>query len=154
MTISFDLDDTLIPSVKRFDTESRSFLHKAFKTEKIRKGTTYLMKRLQTDGHRIFIYTTSYRSAWKIWWMFFLQGIRIDKIINQTIHEKILKERAKNYSKYPPAFGIDVHVDDSAGVEMEGNANHFQTIIITENTTDWTASVLSRIAFLSQPQAR
>ena len=135
MTISFDLDDTLIPSTKLFDTERQNFLQKLFRTEKIRSGTIELIKELQQQGHNIYIYTTSYRSTYKIWWTFFSHGIKIDKIINQHIHNKVLGKNSKGYSKYPPAFNIDVHVDDSAGVKIEGERHNFRTIIVTENNS-------------------
>lgn len=39
MTISFDLDDTLIPGRKRFKTERQSLFQKLVGYEKIRLGT-------------------------------------------------------------------------------------------------------------------
>ncbi len=148
MIISFDLDDTLIPGTKRFGTNKRSLVHKILGLETLRIGTIELVKSLQADGHKVYIYTTSFRSTTKIWWTFFLPGIRLDKIINQQIHDKTLREKARDYSKYPPIFDIDVHVDDSKGVEMEGKKHNFKTIIVTEHDTSWTDSVLARIALL------
>lgn len=108
-------------------------------------GTILLMKRLQKDGHKIFIYTTSYRSISKIKGTFLFYGIRIEKAINQNSHNKMLKERAKMISKFPPAFGIHIHIDDSEGVEREGKVNNFRTIIVNESTPDWTTFVLNSI---------
>lgn len=145
MIISFDLDDTLIPGIKRFDTEPQNLFQKIFNTEKIRLGTISLIKRLRKDGHKIFIYTTSYRSISKIKRTFLFYGIRIDKAINQVSHNRMLKDRAKVISKYPPAFGIHIHIDDSEGVATEGLKHNFRTIIINENTGDWTTFVLNSI---------
>jgi hypothetical protein len=44
MIISFDLDDTLIPGVKKFETEKRSIFQQLCGIEKIRTGTIKLMK--------------------------------------------------------------------------------------------------------------
>lgn len=89
-----------------------------------------------------------YRPTHKIWWTFFLHGVKIDKVINQKTHDKILKEKAKNHSKYPPIFNIDIHVDDSKDMEIEGEQHNFKTIIVTETDLTWTDHVLTRIALL------
>lgn len=148
MTISFDLDDTLISGMKRFDMKPRSLFHKIFRLETLRIGTVELIRNLQADGHKIYIYTTSFRSTTKIWWTFFLHGVKLDKIINQKIHNRALREKARNYSKYPPIFNIDIHVDDSKGVEMEGERHNFKTIIVMETDADWTDSILKKIELL------
>ncbi|WP_207430113.1 HAD family hydrolase [Sabulibacter ruber] len=142
MTISFDLDDTLIPGTKRFPAEKQNLLQKAFGMEKIRLGTVPLMKRLKAEGHQVFVYTTSFRSASYIRWLFLSYGIWIDGIVNQRRHDRTLLAEGTRYSKYPPAFGIDVHVDDSRGVEMEGQRFGFRTIIIEEKDENWTQTLL------------
>lgn len=60
MIISFDLDDTLIPGIKKFETEKRSISQKLCGIEKIRFGTIELMKSCKLQGHKIYIYTTSH----------------------------------------------------------------------------------------------
>jgi len=66
VTISFDLDDTLIPGTKRFDTERQSLVHKILGLETLRIGTVELIIALQAKGHKIYIYTTSFRSPIKM----------------------------------------------------------------------------------------
>ncbi|MBO9699742.1 MAG: hypothetical protein J7604_05985 [Sporocytophaga sp.] len=83
MTISFDLDDTLIPGTKLFETEKRNIFQTLTGQEKIRLGTIALFKELRTRGHTICIYTTSLRSIAGIKLMFYSYGIPVDKIINQ-----------------------------------------------------------------------
>lgn len=144
MIISFDLDDTLIPGIKQFDTQERTLLQKLWKVEKLRVGTIELMKACQAKGHKVYVYTTSYRPPRRIWWMFYLYGIRLDKVINQQVHNQFVRLPAKP-SKYPPAFNIDLHIDDSKGVEMEGNRFNFRTIIISEDNTNWASDVLAAI---------
>ena len=58
MNISFDLDSTLIPNGKEFETEKRSGIAKLFGIDEIRKGTRELISHLQNHGHKIHIYTT------------------------------------------------------------------------------------------------
>lgn len=147
MIISFDLDDTLIPGIKRFKTEKRGFLQRIFGLEALRIGTIELVKLLQANGHKVYIYTTSLRSKKKIWLTFYIHGIKPDMIINQDVHNKTLREKAKNHSKYPPVFKIDVHVDDSKGVEIEGRRHNFKTIIVAEEDSNWVDSILSELHF-------
>lgn len=145
MIISFDLDDTLIPGTKRFETEEQSILHRICGLEKIRLGTVSLFKVLKKKGLKIFIYTTSLRSAAKIKMTFYLYGIPVDGVINQQRHDKHLRENKARYSKYPPAFGINVHVDDSYGLEMEGKRYNFKTIIVDEKDQNWVGTILEKI---------
>ena len=77
--------------------------------------------------------------------MFFTYGISVDYIINQKKHISKLGEKSKDVSKLPSQFGIDIHVDDSKGVEMEGEKHHFKTIIISYNDVNWTESILEAI---------
>jgi FMN phosphatase YigB (HAD superfamily) len=113
MTISFDLDDTLIPGTKKFETEKQTIVHRLFGLEKIRFGTIELFNELRNKGHRIYIYTTSFRSTAKIKLTFYSYGIPVDVAINQQRHDRQLRENKTRASKFPPAFNIDVHVDDS-----------------------------------------
>lgn len=148
MIISFDLDDTLIPGIKKFETEKRSVFQKLCGIAKIRLGTIELIKSLKLQGHQIYIYTTSLRPASRIWCTFFTYGIKLDKVINQKKHNAVLQAQSKLYSKYPPAFNIAIHIDDSKGVEIEGNRFNFKTIIISEDNLTWTEDILRFVSAL------
>src|SRR6218665_4129876 len=137
MIISFDLDDTLIPGTKVFVTEKQTILQRFLGLEKIRSGTIALFHELRSQGHTVYIYTTSFRSAFRIHLMFCMYGIPVSKVINQQLHNRVLKEHKSRTSKYPPAFGIDAHVDDSIGLHIEESRYHFKTIIISEQDIDW-----------------
>ncbi|WP_228458085.1 hypothetical protein [Chryseobacterium schmidteae] len=78
MRISFDLDDTIISTVK-FPLEKESFWSKIIGAERIRLGTIKLFKELRTQDHQIYVYTTSYRSKVKIKLMFLCYGIPVEK---------------------------------------------------------------------------
>ena len=75
MTISFDLDDTLIPGTKTFETEEQNSMQKLTGIERIRKGTIELFKELRSRGHKIYIYTTSFRPRLKAKLTFLSYGI-------------------------------------------------------------------------------
>jgi FMN phosphatase YigB (HAD superfamily) len=150
MTISFDLDDTLIPGMKRFPTEPQRFWHKLVSREKLRAGTLTLMKTLKEQGDEVYIYTTSLRSPAYIRRLFLSYGIRLDKVINKTVHDKVLLGQAGRVSKLPSAFGIDLHVDDSPGVEQEGVRFNFRTIIVEEGDEDWANNILRKLKSLQK----
>jgi|GEM_PF-5511641 len=38
MKISFDLDDLIIPGIKKFETEPQTIIQRFFRSEKVRKG--------------------------------------------------------------------------------------------------------------------
>ena len=142
MNISFDLDDLLIPGTKQFETERQSFLTKMFGTEKLRLGTIDLFKNLKSQGHQICIYTTSLRTPYKIMLTFLLHGLSVDGIFNKTLHDKKIKDLGLRCSKYPPMFGVDIHIDDSEGVKIEAKRHDFKVLIIAETDVNWTATVM------------
>ncbi len=145
MIISFDLDDTLIPGIRQFPTEPKTWWHRLFSKEKIRSGTIQLIKTLRQHHYKIYVYTTSYRSPAYVRRLFFSYGISIDRVINKQVHDRVLGARGSQISKYPPAFDISIHVDDAAGVGIEGERHQFNTIIIAENDPDWEATILNRL---------
>ncbi|UZR96076.1 HAD family hydrolase [Chondrinema litorale] len=147
MKISFDLDDTLIPANKdEFPTEVRSFIQKLFGVELIRKDTISLLKKLKAQGHKIGVYTTSYRSKSKIWFQFYSYGFQLDFIINEKLNRKEISKAKVYATKYPPAFGIDVHIDDSEGVGIEGEKYQFNAIIIEKDDTNWCSKLENKIS--------
>ncbi|WP_223151631.1 hypothetical protein [Chitinophaga varians] len=132
--------------MKQFPVEQKSIWQRIVSRECIREGTVRLMKRLRQDHHRLYVYTTSYRSPAYVRRLFLSYGVRLDKVINKSLHDKMLGKTAGSISKYPPAFNIDVHIDDSPGVAIEGTRHQFNTIIVAERDNDWTATVLKQIA--------
>lgn len=145
MHISFDLDSTLIPHGDEFLSEPRFWVYQWLGLEKIRKGTPKLMTILRKNGCQIHIYSTSYRSKMKIRLTFALYGIRINKIVNQYDNKTIMNRLNKQVSKFPPAFGFDIHIDDSLGVKMEGEKNAFKVIHIDPQAEDWIKQILDKI---------
>jgi phosphoserine phosphatase len=60
--IAFDLDDTLIPCLEGFPTETLGFWARRLGAERLRLGTPTLIRTLIFQGWDVWVYTTSFRS--------------------------------------------------------------------------------------------
>src|ERR1700751_3101658 len=130
--ISFDVDDTLVCCGIDMPAERTclpAFLHRQF-CEPLRQGTCAMMHELRRRGWSIWIYTSSLRPLFYIRMWLYFHGIRIGGVINAERHQDALSSLrlSRVPSKYPPAFGIDLHVDDSEGVRMEGDEHGFRVL--------------------------
>jgi hypothetical protein len=150
MRISFDMDDTLVclPSVP---SEQRVPWWRRWQfPELLRRGTQALLRQLVQHGCDIWIYTTSYRSPRYLRGWFGSIGIRLGGVVNQDRHERVVGRHGP--SKYPPAFGIDLHVDDSVGVGMEGKQHHFAVVVVSPTDPDWADRILQAVLQQSRPR--
>jgi FMN phosphatase YigB (HAD superfamily) len=141
--ISFDIDDTLVcdPSVP---TELFvPWWKRWWYPELLRHGTRNLMRELVTGQHELWIYTTSYRPQRYLRRWFASFGIPIAEVVNQQWHEEVVGRQGP--SKYPPAFGIDLHVDDSAGVAEEGRIHRFRVVVVSPGDREWADKVLAAV---------
>lgn len=139
MRIAFDLDDTLISP--EFPAEECPWYRRILLKEKLRRGTKQLFRKLENHGHEIWIYTTSCRSETYISHLFRAYGLKLAGIVNQDRHNRLNAPS----SKYPPAFEIDVLIDDSPGVEQEGRTHGFKTITVLRDNQDWVNDVLKAL---------
>jgi hypothetical protein len=147
MRISFDVDDTLVcdPSVP---TEQLvPWWGRWWYPEPLRRGTKPLMQKLLAGGHQLWIYTTSYRSARYLRGWFRIFGVPIHGIVNQQRHERVVGRQGP--SKYPPAFSIDLHVDDSEGVAEEGKQHRFNVVVVSPSDLEWVERVLEAVEIKS-----
>jgi hypothetical protein len=143
MRVSFDVDDTLVcghqvPAERLVPWRGR-WLY----PESLRQGTRSLMGELLRRVCELWIYTTSYRPSRYLRGWFRSFGIPIRDVVNQDRHEQVVGLRGP--SKYPPAFGIDLHVDDSEGVAEEGRSHGFDVVVVSPGDLDWTARVLRAV---------
>ena len=102
------------------------------------------MSELVRHGHDVWIYTTSERSSLYIKLWFRAMGIRLGGVVNQTVHDRAVRRAgltAGYPSKYPPAFGISLHVDDSYGVAVEGARYGYEVVVVSPEDPDWTIRV-------------
>jgi hypothetical protein len=149
MRIAFDLDDTLIPSgPDLFPVERpRGVLGRFFAPESLRRGAPALMQVLVSRRCDVWVYTTSSRSQRYIKNLFRWYGIRLGGAINQEIHWEWFKQQhpARRCSKYPPAFGIDLLIDDSEGVWMEGQQFGFRVVHVRPDDPDWAQAIVAEV---------
>ena len=150
MRVSFDIDDTLVlHSFKTAPTECGRFpgFLCRWLGEPLRLGTGALMRRLREQGCSIWIYTSSNRTEFYIRLWLFLYGISVDGVVNDKRHrrELLLQNYSRLPSKYPPAFKIDLHVDDSEGVRLEGLEHGFKVVVVNPSDARWTETVLEAV---------
>lgn len=147
--ISFDLDDTLTSHCRKLPIEKGRFPAFIYRClgEPLRRGTKKLFRELRNRNCSIWIYTSSGRSSSYIQRWFLLHGIRIDGVVNANRHHNVEKPRylQRLPSKFPPIFGIDLHVDDSEGVKMEGHEHGFRVLVIHPHDESWTDKVLNAV---------
>ena len=142
MRIAFDIDGTLTPLGKgQFRCVYLPFPMRLFFREPLREGARELMCELHADGHELWIYTSSLRSKAYLYLWFYFLGVRLDGAVNGDVHSQALQSRPVKPSKFPPAFGIDLLIDDSAGVGIEGSRHGFRVLVVDPNDADWIQKV-------------
>lgn len=156
MKVSFDLDDTLIcyqESVPR-EPNRVPWPLKFWLDEPLRLGSCKLFENLKKLGCEIIIYTTSYRSSLRVCLWLFFYGLYVKKVINQTAYDKYLRDNSNAYriSKNPKIFGIDLHIDDSEGVRLEGERYGFNVVVVSPDDQNWHKKVLDAVLHSLQLQ--
>lgn len=150
MRVAFDLDDTLIPISRPLETEAPTHLLLRWVVrERLRTGAAQLLRELIVEGHEVWIYTTSLRPVWMIKLLFRAYGVALAGVVNQPIHARWERQgstRGAIPSKFPPAFGIDILVDDSQGVAVEGERHGFAVVRVAPSESDWANIVRSGLS--------
>ncbi|WP_211339455.1 hypothetical protein [Hymenobacter perfusus] len=138
--LAFDLDNTLIRNNYLFPLEQPRWplLARLFGGEGLRQGIVQAARFCRAQGWEVWVYTTSYRSAWYIRRLFWLHGIRLDGVVNQQWHDRHVRVRC---TKHPPTFGINLLVDDSEGVRLEGERYGFRVLVAPPEDAEWVAAV-------------
>ncbi len=145
--ISFDLDDTLRLHGEGVPREPHrwAWLFRFAWPEPLRPGTVGLMRELEAMGWEIAVYTTSARGASYIRGWLKCYGIKVRLVVNAARHAKEVMPRFEKGgcpSKHPGLFGIDLHVDDSEGVAMEGERHGFRTVVVAPEDVAWVERVV------------
>jgi hypothetical protein len=146
MRISFDLDDTLIcyqPGTLHEPNRAPRLL-RWWAREPLRLGAADLMRELSAAGHELWVYTTSYRDPFAVRWWLRFHGVRVRYVVNQHRHDRFVGRGSP--SKDPGRFGIDLHIDDSWGVWVEGRRHGFRVLVVLPDDPDWTAKVREAVA--------
>lgn len=151
MRVSFDLDDTLIcyhdgarHEPTRVWRPFRPWLH-----EPLRFGARDLLRELAAE-HELWVYTTSYRDPWGVWWWLRCYGVSVRYVVNQHRHERVLGRRGP--SKVPARFGIRLHVDDSWGVWAENRWDR-NVCVVAPGDPDWADAVRAAVACVARGEA-
>jgi hypothetical protein len=155
MRIAFDLDGTLIPMPgSAMATEPRRLLPWLISRDPIRQGAPMLLRQLRGEGHELWVYTTSLRGPIRLGLWFATFGVQLDGIVNSARHSAVMAQHAIGCSKYPPAFGIDLLVDDAEGVSMEGERFGFSVLRLFGDDASWCAAVKNAAGgcLLSEPE--
>lgn len=148
--VSFDVDETLACHCAKVPVEE-GFLPRLMHRwlgEPLRRGAGSLIRELRRRGCSVWIYTTSGRTPFYIRRWLLMYGIHVDGIVNSERHRHGLARHglSRSPSKYPPAFGIDLHVDDSEGVQMEGDVHGFRVVVVRPDDERWAQRVLDAVA--------
>jgi len=158
LRISFDIDDTLACQALHSDAEpSRlpAFIHR-WLGEPLRIGTRSLIRELRRQDCSVWVYTSSGRTPAYIRRWLMLHGIHVDGVVNSVRHRHALTARGLSNapSKLPCAFDIDLHVDDSEGVQMEGQHHGFRVVVVRPDDQQWAQQVLDAVAQVQRQLAR
>jgi hypothetical protein len=154
--IAFDLDDTLIAGERPFASglSPPGTLARGLCTEPLRKGTTGLLRELRRRGHEVWIYTSSMRAPASVRLTFAVEGLWLTGVVNDQAHREAERLSGLRWPvKYPPGFGIDPLVDDSAAVLAASRAHGFAVVHVTPEETRWVERVLARVSLLAQDAA-
>jgi beta-phosphoglucomutase-like phosphatase (HAD superfamily) len=154
MDIAFDLDGTLVPGRPEMGDPPPWYV-RPLTSERLRPGARDLLAELGRQ-HRIWLYTTSLRGTIYLRLWFHLLGIRLAGVVNGDVHRRIVGSQGtaiSSLSKYPPAFGISVLVDDSPGVAEEGVRHGFAVVCVPDRNAGWIEAVRAGIERLSPPDA-
>ena len=143
MRVSLDVDDTLVCSPSVPSEQSVSYPWRFWYNEPLRRGTNTLLGELMRRRCEIWVYTTSHRSSFYLRGWFACLGVRLDGAVNQARRDRVVGRQGP--SKYPPAFGIDLHVDDSEGVALEGERHQFAVVVVSPDDPDWVSRVLEAV---------
>ncbi|HEX5219838.1 MAG TPA: hypothetical protein VFZ59_09745 [Verrucomicrobiae bacterium] len=148
MCISFDIDGTLIVPGTSIENGILPASLQRQLVWPLRPGMRPLARQLRRHGYKIWIYTSSGRSLLQIRLWLLTYGIAVDGVVNDQLHREALASHSFDRlpSKYPPAFGIDLHVDDSEGVRMEGNEHGFRVVVVSPDDKNWIDKVLAAAA--------
>ena len=148
MIVSFYLDETLYVDPKTVETEKvLRFPYNKFYQERLRLGTIELMTKIRSEGIKLYVYTTSYRSERYVKKYFKHYGIKLDMIINGQRHQKEVQGERKEPlpSKYPSRYRIDLHVDDDISVAQNGKIYGFKVFLVKNTDTDWDTKLWEEI---------
>jgi hypothetical protein len=148
MRVAFDLDGTLIPErAGQFSTEEPGEIPwRWFVYERIRTGAPGLFAALRARDVDVWVYTSSLRRPWEIRALFRAYGVALGGVVNADQHEAAMRARGARWgTKHPPAFGIDLLVDDSEAIVRAGTTHGFRVVHVTPDDASWCDKVMREL---------
>src|SRR5262249_4193948 len=100
------------------------------------------------QGCEVWVYTTSQRRPFSVRLQFWAYGVRLGGVVNSDCHVRRLSNGwpdSRSVSKYPPAFGIDLLVDDLEGVLLEGKRFGFSVLRLDPRDEGWADLVRAAV---------
>jgi hypothetical protein len=112
-------------------------------------GARELIRDLQEKGCEVWVYTTSFRSPLLVRLWLRCYGLKVGRVLNQAHYDTYLRQNPENYppSKNLRVFGIDLHIDDSEGLRLEGKQHGFDVLVIDPADANWTQRIRDVIAY-------
>lgn len=148
MRVSFDLDEVLFvcPADHKTEPELKFPLNRIYR-ERLRYGTPELIRRLQSEGFEVWIYTSSFRSEKYIKTLFRHYHTHFDGIVNGERHAREVQAGHKEImpTKLPNRYRISLHVDDEAIVATYGKAYGFNVYQLDAQDDDWAQKIMERV---------
>ena len=147
MRISFDLDEVLFVSPATHKTEAPlPFPLNRIYTERLRLGTPDLIRKLQSNGDQVWVYTSSFRSEKYIRGLFRCYGVKLDGIVNGQRH---LREVQRDHSetlpqKLPNHYRISLHIDDEEIICVNGRQYGYEVYRLEAQDDDWKEKIIAR----------
>ncbi len=157
MRVSFDLDEVLFVSPLTHKTEPPlPFPLRHIFRERLRLGTPELIRRLQSMGYDVWIYTSSERSERYIRTLFRCYGIRLDGIVNAERHQREVQSGHRNIlpQKLPNRYKISLHVDDETVICSWGREYGFNTYQLNAQDDDWMEKIIRRAEEIKEKEMR
>ena len=149
--VSFDLDGVLFVNPDIIETEPplpALLMH--FFPDHLRKGTVQLIRDLQKENFKVWVYTSSYRTEFYIKRLFWHYHVKFDHIINGYRHDKEVQRNKKNRlpSKLPNYYQISLHIDDEESVVQNGRDYGFRVLRVSEQDPLWADRILQEAALI------
>ena len=147
MRISFDLDEVLFVSPATHKTEAPlPFPLNRIYTERLRLGTPDLIRKLQSSGDQVWVYTSSFRSEKYMRGLFRCYGVKLDGIVNGQRH---LREVQRDHSetlpqKLPNHYRISLHIDDEEIICVNGRQYGYEVYRLEAQDDDWKEKIIAR----------
>lgn len=147
---SFDLDGTLLckENAPHSDRDLPPLVSHS-RTEFLRTGAVDLLRTLAAKGASLWIYTESLRGRSSVLTWFAALQIPIAGMVNRQLHEAEWQRRgAPNPCprKFPPWFGISVHVDNDPEIQREGFVLGYRVILVSQDAPDFARQARSALS--------